>query len=133
MDKETYNQLLDEEFNGNSFKTVDRFPHDDLIRRIKRICDMCKIRSNIIIEQANTKKDPNTIYVVPKVHKPTLKPRSITAQHSYIFSYLSKKLSTILNRETVKVPAITINSTQMIRQLETMTLPENVVLLTYEH
>ena len=132
MDKATYNRLLDEEFNSNSFKTVDQFPHEDLVRRIKRICDMCKIRSNLIINQANSKKQPNTFYVVPKIHKPTLKPRPITAQHSYIFSHLSKQLSTILNRETIKVLAITINSTQMIRQLETMTLPENVVLFTYD-
>lgn len=85
-----------------------------------------------IMDNASRYKDPNKFYILPKVHKPTLKSRPITAQHSYVFSQLSKDLGTLLYREVQKISAITINSTQFINQLENIKLGDNVWFLKYD-
>lgn len=104
----------------------------DVLKAILRRCNICIDRYYKIINYAQSKPDPGRFYVIPKIHKPTLKSRPITAQHSYMLGQLSQELSAIINEEGKNIPAITVNSKQLARQLETKKFPYTCWFLTYD-
>lgn len=135
MSKEIYNDLLSSELDDDSFVTVDGFPHNTILQRILKICRRSNLNhraTELIMKEASRFEEPSCFYVIPKIHKATLKARPITAQHSYVFSHLSRKLSDILNKVIHKIPAISINSKQVVRELERMRLPPVLFFLTYD-
>ena len=135
MHHTVYNSLLSKDMDDDSFEEVKTFPRNALLSQLKHVLNYCNAPPKIfknIMDEATKHPDPSPLYVVPKIHKSTLKSRPITAQHSYIFTSLSKQLGKILYEEVLKIPAISINSKQTIRQLESRRLPNDCVLLTYD-
>lgn len=135
MSQEYYQQLLNSQLNPAEFDERQRFPHDDILGKLGKILERTSFpprMKRIIYQKAVEKKDASPFYILPKIHKPTIKARPITAQHSYCLSHLSGELSKLLNKEVAKIPAITTSSKQFVRQLESMRFPKNSVLLTYD-
>lgn len=64
------------------------------------------------------RKDPSTFYTIPKIHKPTLGDRPISATHSYMLVEPSSTLSSYLQMYVERHEEIAINTTHVFRQLE---------------
>lgn len=135
MSPSVYQDLLASQVSEGVFAKVTGFPHGAVLSNLTQILNFCSIpkREGLgIYESACSHTKPAPFYVLPKIHKPTLKARPITAQHSYMLSHLSKKLTNVLNEVVIRLPAITINSRQVVNQLEHVRLPQDVVFLTYD-
>lgn len=134
LSKRKYLELLNKELGDSAFENAE-FRIEELLRRLHRICERSKLNTDttrLIMDKAAQYRDPKKFYVLPKIHKPTIKSRPITAQHSYVFSQLSRDLGNLLNKEVKKVPTITINSRQFINQMERISLKPDVWFLTYD-
>lgn len=135
MSREFYDGLVQKEIHEGAFSEVSAFPLGSLLGNLLVILEVCQKGRKFndeILHYAQGAKDPAPFYVLPKIHKPTVKSRPITASHSYITADLSRKLSTILNELVLKIPAISVNSWQTVRQLEQIRLPTDCVFLTYD-
>lgn len=135
MHKDVYNELVNDELNEETFKQVESYPHFTIVSIIKQILNYCKMNTQYkkqICEFIKTHTEPSPFYIIPKIHKPTLKSRPITADHSSTLSILSKQLNNILNEKVKLIPAISRNSKQVVNQLERIKLPEDVWFLTYD-
>lgn len=135
MSRHVYRELLSKEIDTDGFVKVTMFPHSHIVSQLRQILTRCNVpqrKADGILSYARSHESPGRFYVIPKIHKPTVKSRPITAQHSYVLGRLSEELSSILNREVLKIPSITVNSKQFIRQLEQVQLPPDCWLLTYD-
>lgn len=135
MSRDVYDGLVHKELHGDAFSSENQFPYDSLREHVKSLLEKSSKDKSFmeeILDYANGAKKPAPFYVLPKIHKPTLKSRPITASHSYITADLSRRLSSILNNEVAKIPAITVNSWQIVRQLEHLHLPTDCIFLTYD-
>lgn len=135
MSRKFYDELVHKEIHEGSFAEVESFPLKELLSNLEGILERCnkerKFRKNTL-DYAKSATEPAPFYVLPKIHKPTVKSRPITASHSYVTAQLSRQLSTILNNLVLKIPAISVNSWQTVRQLEHIHLPSDCVFLTYD-
>lgn len=130
-----YNRLLDSHINSPSFKKVERFPHDDILRRLRNILSLCPIRQGKKeqwIEHATNSREANPFYIIPKIHKPQLSSRPITAQHSYMLAPLSRELAHVLQKYVDEISTIARDSKQVIQQLEQFYCREEFVMVTYD-
>lgn len=132
--KDIYNHMLNKHLHSSSFKKVNDFPHADILRRLENILgtiqENWKFRK--WIQHAKTTKEPCPFYIIPKLHKPTIGSRPITAQHSYMLSPLSIALADVLQNEVDKIPEIAKDSRTVIRQLENLKVEEPNVLITFD-
>lgn len=76
---------------------------------ILRACNANAKRTTEIMEAAKEPKDPEVFCVIPKIRKPKIMARTITAAQYYVLSDLSGKWSRLLNEEVVQQPSITTN------------------------
>ena len=135
MSKEVYDRLLYTQLGPDVFERVDSFPRSDILSSLKLILEECGIHRKQkaeIMARAWKQPEPAPFYITPKIHKPVVKARPITAQHSYLLNDLSKQLAQILNSKVIKIPAIAINSRQVVRKLEKIRVPQNATLVAYD-
>lgn len=139
LSKREYNRLVESQISGDLEK-MQSFPFSELLQKLREIFSHCHINPT---ERARHEsfavkhRAPAPFYILPKIHKQVVKARSIMAQRSYILSQLSKDLAAILDAEVSKIPAITINSRQVISELENIRIHDekkrrDLVLLTYD-
>lgn len=135
MSQAVYQDLVRSQVAEGVFSEVDLFPYESILSNLGRIlahCGLSPREQTTYLESAREHKEPASFHVLPKIHKAMLKTRPITAQHSYMLSKLSADLANILNAIVARIPAITTNCQQVVNQLETIQVPEDAVLLTYD-
>lgn len=134
MSQTKYLQLLEPELQQD-FVPVPEFPHSSVMKNVERVLKVApyeRREKELILKRAADRLEPSPFYIIPKIHKPVVKARPITANHSYVLSELSQRLSRVLNREVEKLRVITVNSKQFVGQVERLRLPPNVVMFTYD-
>lgn len=136
MRPKVYNVLVSAELHEDTFSESPAFPHAWILRNLIELFTTCGIprkEYESCINYAKDAKEAAPFFIIPKIDKPTLKSRPIRASHSYMLSDLSRELSSILNAEVAKIPAISINSKEVVVELEHLKhLPTSCVLLTYD-
>lgn len=132
-----YNALVREHLLSDTYKLVQEFPHKQIWTRLQNITKL--ITPEISLKEKKSwlsdaigYKDPCPFYVIPKIHKPVLSSRPITAQHSYMLAPISKALAAILQPICDCVDEIAKDSKQVVQQLETTIVPEDCTFLTYD-
>ena len=132
-----YNAMVREHLNSTTYARVVRFPHEVIWKRLENIIKLYTPRIPLSLkkewlEHANSAKEPCPFYVIPKIHKPTLGSRPITAQHSYMLAPLSRALAKVLQPISDGFMEIAKDSKMVVQQLETKHVKEPVVFLTYD-
>lgn len=133
--RDIYNALRAKHLNSDSFKKANFFPHQDILRRMKNIFKlkgMPEQGMDKILEHAKEAKEPAPFYVVPKLHKPTLGTRPITANHSYMLAPLSKALAKVLQIYVDQIPEIPQDSKTVMVDLNELVIREPCKFLTYD-
>ena len=120
--KDIYNHLMHTNLKSKTYQRVVIFLHADISRRLRSILISRKDRLDRQalewIDFAAQAKDPCPFYVIPKLHKGTLRSRPITAQHSYMLAPLSKKLAAVQQREVDLIPEVAKDSKGVMQELE---------------
>ena len=132
--KDIYNHMLNKHLQSTSFKKMNVFPRFDIIRRMENILGTVpeNWRFQKWIQHAKNSTEPCPFYIIPKLHKPQLGSRPITAQHSYMLSPLSTALAIVLQEEVNKIPEIARDSKTVVQQLEQLEVKEPNVLITFD-
>lgn len=135
MSQTKYLQLLEPELNEDNFSLVSEFPLNTILGNLKKLLIVSPFdrrERETVLRTAASRTDPSPFYILPKIHKPVVAARPITANHSYVLSELSQRLSRLLNREIGNKPVITVNSKQFVSQVERLRLPPNIIFFTYD-
>lgn len=130
-----YNGLTRKWLKEPAFVRVNHFPHHDIFRRLVNIVTTHNSTKHIgdkWIRHADSHKEPNLFYSIPKIHKSSLGSRPITATHSYCLAETSSAVAKYLQLEVDKYPSIAQDSRQVIRQIEELTINQPFVFLTYD-
>lgn len=131
-----YNAMVRNWLCEPSFTQVESIPYDKILHDIKQAFRRSERVSAehkyVILQAAEANGDPAPFYAIPKIHKKTLGSRPITAQHSYMPSGMSKVLAEILNKYVQREVTIGRDSKTTVGRLERLTLPPDVVFLTYD-
>lgn len=134
MHPNVYNTLVSAELHESTLSESPAFRHAWILRSLIEVLTTCGVQRKeyeSCITYAKDAKEAAPLYIIPKIHKPSLESRPITPSHSYKLSYLSRKRSIILNTEVAKIPAIGINRKIVFVQPELWQhLPPSCVLLT---
>ena len=136
MRKCVYHALLMKQLNPSTFQKVTTFPHFGVMLRLQNIL---KIKGEVEektkekwMDHANDAREPCPFYIIPKLHKPRLGSRPITAQHSYMLAPLSNALARVLQIEVNRHPDIAKDSKAVIQELEKFRATEQVTFVTYD-
>jgi hypothetical protein len=136
MYKKTYNQLLMSHLRTSTYRSVPTFPHQDLCQQARSLVlpayHLDPHRQIHLLDQIYKNDTPCPFYVIPKIHKPKLWSRTISAQHSYTLAPLSIMLAQILQKEADIHTNITRDSRTFLRQMYKAKIPPNSILLTYD-
>ena len=132
-----YNAMVRDHLESSTYRRVGQFPHQAVCKRLENII---KLRTSSIplerkkdwVAQAQQSKEPCPFYAIPKIHKPTLSSRPITAQHSYMLAPLSQALAKVLQPICDRLDEIARDSKMVVQQLETRTVEDPCVFLTYD-
>lgn len=131
-----YRSLRDKHLKLPSFQRVSVFPHQDICRRLSNILKIENDTPGVLrlewIQHARKATEPNNFYVIPKLHKPTLGTRPITAQHSYMLAPLSRRLAKVLQLKVDGIPEIARDSKSVMQQLVDLRIHEPCELVTYD-
>ena len=132
-----YNHMVREHLDSDSFQKVPVFPQGVIIKRLENIVkiktpEIALSVKNGWIAKAMEAKEPCPFYIIPKIHKPRISSRPITAQHSYMLSTVSKALTQVLQPISDQLDEIARDSKMVVQQLETREVPEDCVFLTYD-
>lgn len=96
MSRMEYQNLVQSQLTEDTYCKVSSFPFQIIIDQIGRIVDYCGLpadRKTIIMDIAMKHDKPAPFYILPKIHKPAIKTRPITVQHSYVLGHLSTQLA----------------------------------------
>ena len=137
MTKAKYDELVHGQLTADGvFETVNFFPHKKIMARMMlnlRISPFSPEVRKKILDRARERDAPCPFYILPKIHKPKLAARPITAQHSYALAGLSKLLSKKLNDEVAKHAGVTKNSKTVAAELEEIYFPPGeLIFATYD-
>lgn len=132
-----YNAMLRKHLEPPTFRPVTMFPHKQILRKLYEIIKAPYTISpdlkNEWLNHANASNNPCPFYVTPKLHKKgKLASRPISAQHSYLLAPVSCFISKILQPAVDEISSIARNTTQVVKQLEALTVFEPNVLVTYD-
>lgn len=132
-----YNAMVREHILSSTYQHVPEFPHEQIWVRLQNIIKLItpevplKVKKGWLSD-AMQLKDPCPFYAMPKIHKPTLSSRPITAQHSYMLAPISKAITGVLQPICDSLDEIAKDSKQVVQQLDTLTVSEPCVFLTYD-
>lgn len=133
---QVYRWLRSKHLESSSFKKVSEFPHGQVYMRLRNIlklqCEVPSLTKGSWLDHALKAKDPCHFYVIPKLHKPKLSTRPITANHSYMLAPLSKKLAEVLQIKVNATEDIARDSMMVMQQLDELYFDEPIEFVTYD-
>lgn len=136
IEPNAYEDLVQTHLTEPSFEKVPRgYPHNRVVAKVKllmKIAPWSETRKQCAISYAEENSDPCAFYAIPKLHKPTLSSRPISASHSYALSDLSRQLASVLNDRVKRYSQLCLNSKEVVAELEHKHFPRNVAFLTYD-
>lgn len=131
-----YHHLLMKHLNSDTFEKVPHFPHFSIALRLRNILKLQGEADNDKkqdwLDHANDAREPCPFYIIPKLHKPRLGSRPITAQHSYMLAPLSNALSKVLQVEVDKHPEIAKDSKVVMQRIEDIRILNSTIFVTYD-
>ena len=135
MSQEAYGIQAYEHLLSPTFREVIKYPlpmMQNIVRKLITASPWTPERKEEMLAKCKALEKPSEFYVLPKIHKPTFCTRPITAQHSYILAPLSRELSKVLNQLVNHIPEVSRNSVEVVRELEKLKLPPDLLLVTYD-
>lgn len=136
MHGEIYNKLLRDHLHSDTYIQVNRFPWDDVTRRLFNIVHSANQIPDRLqdkwLKDVESRREPCPFYVIPKIHKARLSARPITAQHSYVLAPMSIALARVLQFEVDSIAEIAKDSKTVMQQLENIKCVKRFVFLTYD-
>lgn len=131
-----YRTLRSKHLEPPFFNQVNTFPHADILNRLQNILklgsEVTPMEKEAWIEHAMNATEPCYFYIIPKLHKPKLSTRPITANHSYMLAPLSKRLAVVLQSKVDGLSEIARDSKMVIQQLEELRINEPIEFITYD-
>ena len=127
--------MVIQELQPPNFQQVNEFPYNTIFQQLSNIINnyhFIKFEGQKWLRSAMRKREPNTFYISPKIHKKKIGTRPITASHSYMLSDISSAVANRLQYEVQKYPSIAKNTKSVLQRLETTTLPQECFLVTYD-
>lgn len=131
-----YRRLRSNHLESPSFKKVSCFPHADIYKRLSNIlkleCEVHPLTKGEWLGHALKENSPCLFYVIPKLHKPKLGTRPITANHSYMLAPLSKALARVLQVTVDGIEYIARDSKMVMQQLHDLYFDQPIEFITYD-
>jgi len=130
-----YRAMVRKELGPGDFIEVTSFPHTEIFNRLANIVNTHFPIKNIgqrWLDSALKATSPNPFYIIPKIHKPKVSTRPITATHSYMLAEVSKALALHFQQKVNEFPNIAQDTRSVIRRLEETKIYGDFILVTYD-
>jgi len=117
-DKSTYRELIDDPLKATLTRIqsmIDHLQFSGHLKRIKPACDTCVI---------------GTFYILPKLHKSTLKSRPIISNINHPTEKISEYLDWVINPTAQRAKSYLKNSNQVLLDLKTIKPDDDTILIT---